>query len=400
MKFFFISNNTIAPSGLSGGDRIYIELARGWKEKAKVSIIGCEEAVIVAKREGLSHTDYYITSPDLKLKNIFSLHAIFINFFIKLTRGILFILKNINIFQGVSFVYSVSDFYPDFLPAFLVKRMKPSCVWIAAFFLFAPAPWAKDNPYKGKNFLRGILYWLSQRPAYWIINSYADFVFVTSEPDKKMFVTKKRNESRVIVIRGGVDIASSTTFLRSKDILPLENRKFDACFVGRFHVQKGVLILVDIWKDVVKMRPSAKLAMIGNGSLEDEVKKKIKEKGLESNIYLFGFLDGDKKFEIFKQSKIVVHPATFDSGGMAAAEAMAWKLPAVGFDLEALKTYYPRGMVKAHLGDIRGFAAAIMHLLTNSEFYEKTAAEARDLITQEWSWQNRAEEIYACVMES
>ena len=43
---------------------------------------------------------------------------------------------------------------------------------------------------------------------------------------------------------------------------------------------------------------------------------------------------------------MVVHPAIFDSGGMAAAEAMAWGLPGVSFDLPALKTYYPQGMIK------------------------------------------------------
>jgi len=37
---------------------------------------------------------------------------------------------------------------------------------------------------------------------------------------------------------------------------------------------------------------------------------------------------------------------------MAAMEAMAWSLPGVCFDLEALKTYYPKGMVKVPLGTL------------------------------------------------
>ena len=32
----------------------------------------------------------------------------------------------------------------------------------------------------------------------------------------------------------------------------------------------------------------------------------------EKKIYLAGFLDGLKKFDIFKQSRLVLHPATFD----------------------------------------------------------------------------------------
>jgi len=172
-----------------------------------------------------------------------------------------------------------------------------------------------------------------------------------------------------------------------------KNKIYSACFVGRFHPQKGVLALIDIWKEVVRKVPGAKLAMIGNGPLEDEVRKKIEENGLSNNIVLFGFLDGEDKFKIFKQSKIVVHPATFDSGGMAAAEAMAWGLPAVGFDLEALKTYYSRGMDKAPIGDYLAFANAILKLLNNNEYYVQKGKEARDYIVQEWDWNKRAHEI-------
>ena len=40
---------------------------------------------------------------------------------------------------------------------------------------------------------------------------------------------------------------------------------------------------------------------------------------LAKNIELLGFKDGSEKYAVFKQSKIIVHPAIFDSGGMAAA---------------------------------------------------------------------------------
>ena len=77
--------------------------------------------------------------------------------------------------------------------------------------------------------------------------------------------------------------------------------------------------------------------MIGVGELESEVKKKIRRCGLEQNIILFGFKDGIEKIRIFKDSRVVVHPAIYDSGGMAACEAMACGLPGVSFDLPALK---------------------------------------------------------------
>ena len=105
-------------------------------------------------------------------------------------------------------------------------------------------------------------------------------------------------------------------------------------------------------------------------------------------------MNGEKKYAIFQQSKIVVHPATYDSGGMASAEAMAWELPGISFDLEALKTYYPKGMIKIPQGNNKNFAEEIIKLLFNKEYYANLSKQARDLIIEKWSWDKRATEIF------
>jgi len=64
---------------------------------------------------------------------------------------------------------------------------------------------------------------------------------------------------------------------------------------------------------------------------------------------------------------------------MAAAEAMAWGLPGVSFDLEALKTYYPKGMVKTPCFANNKFAQNIIDLLTNQKTYRQYSQEARQL---------------------
>jgi glycosyltransferase involved in cell wall biosynthesis len=134
--------------------------------------------------------------------------------------------------------------------------------------------------------------------------------------------------------------------------------------------------------------------VIGDGHLAVEVREKITRLGLSANVDLLGFRDGEEKFEIFKQSKLMVHPATYDSGGMAAAEGMAWGLPGVSFDLEALKTYYPKGMVKVPCFDEEAFAGAILRLLGDTAFYWEQAADAHALIVDVWDWRKRAEKVF------
>lgn len=291
---------------------------------------------------------------------------------------------------------SSTDFLPDVFYAFLLKVKSPKIKWAASYFLEAPKPWAKDNPYKTSfgRWLVGLVYWLEQRLAYQLIKSKADFVLVTSYPDVKRFVTTKRPAKKIIIVQGGVDIEAAQKYLKSRRAKTPEKRRYDACFLGRFHYQKGVLELVDIWAKVCQTIPQAKLAMIGNGPLEKAVKQKIKRLDLEKNIDLLGYQTGSAKYRVFRNAKMIVHPATYDSGGMAAAEGMAWGLPAVGFDLEALKTYYPTGMIKTPPGDLQKFAANILLLLADKKLYRKMAQEAVVLTQKVWDWRIRTGKIY------
>jgi glycosyltransferase involved in cell wall biosynthesis len=392
--FYFIANNNISDQGLSGGDRIFIELARRWKNFAALTIIGSDDALAVCRRENLKGVVYRSTGPKLGLKNVHTLKAAFLNFFKKLWGGLSFVAREKKQFQvGAPVIYSVSDFYPDLLPAFWIKRINPRACWIAGFYLFASPPWRKDTPYKGVACVRGFLYWFSQRLSYFLVARYADVVFVTSAPDQKKFVTRTRDFSRVIVVKGGVAVDDAVRYQASGAVVPVPERRFDACFVGRFHVQKGVMQLLDIWREVLKKKPKARLAMVGDGPFEGEARCYIQKHGISENVEMFGFLDGQKKFEIFKQSRMILHPAIFDSGGMAAAEAMAWRLPGISFDLEALKTYYPRGMMKVPLGDNKAFADTVVRLLDDPVLYSTMANEAFDHATRDWSWDARASSV-------
>ena len=286
-------------------------------------------------------------------------------------------------------VYSGSDFWPDSVPSWILKLRFGRVKWVAAFYLFAPNPFSKESPYKGARKLRGLFYYISQMPAYAIIRRHADMVWVTSEPDRWKF-GNRLSPKKVVAVRGGVDI-KTPAFIPE----PTE-KKFDAVFIGRFHPQKGILELIEIWRFVCEERKSAKLAVIGIGDLEDELRKKISNYGLEKNIVLFGFKDGVEKLKIFKDSKVVVHPATYDSGGMAACEAMACGLPGVSFDLPALKTYYPKGMIKTPCFEFKTFGRNILKLLTDEKLYERTAKDALEW-AKEWDWDRRTEELLDCL---
>lgn len=391
MKICFVANYNVI--GLSGGDRIFVELLKGWRHHAQMVLMGCGEAIFIAQEHGVQNVSFLETRP---VDNFvpYGLAALVVHTWRRFMSGVRGLRTYSAELSDVDVVYSVSDFYPDLWPAFKMKRQNPHIVWIAGFYLIVPAPWDKRSPYQGAQWLRGLIYWLMQRLSLFLVNRYADHVFVTSEPDVHNFITARRGRDKITVVQGGVDPTESEQYLMGTTVVPVNERKYDACFVGRFHYQKGVLVLLDIWRRVCDQHPMAKLAMIGDGQLAVDVRAKISKLELSENVDLLGFRDGTEKFNIFKQSKLMVHPATYDSGGMAAAEGMAWGLPGVSFDLEALKTYYPRGMFKVPCFDEQTFADAILRLLDDNTFYRTLSAEAHALIVEVWDWRKRAENIF------
>jgi len=376
---------------MSGGERIATELTRHWAktDKAKIILVGSNLSKAIWSR--------YLPSSSFSfccVNNLQENENLLISYIKRVLVGVIFALKFRMNPSEDNLIYTASDFWPDSLPGFtMFLRNRKHCRWIAGFYLFAPSP-IKGFREGGSWQLpsaRTSIYWLSQKPIYYLVKKYADAVFVTSEPDVEAFTTPNRPGERVIVIRGGVDLTDACANLTEE----AEGKEsFDAVFVGRFHPQKGVVELIDIWKMVCDQIPGAKLAIIGTGPLEKEVRQKIKDNNLEEEVSLLGFLDGKPKHEIFQRSKLVLHPALYDSGGMAAAEGMAFGLPGVAYDLQALKSYYPRGMAKVRTGRPDEFAKTIVELLRDKESRHKLGKEAQDLILKEWGWERQANRIW------
>lgn len=377
--------NWIYGSGLSGGDRILIELARRWKDKTDITLCVSQDGYNICRKYGLD-VKYEIWSKSYMNKSGFIL-TYFIRIMTSCFKALTYRLTD----KGVM-IYSASDFLPDSLPAFIMKLRNRQNKWIAGFYLFAQpiASFIKKTNKRKFRIIRDSFYYLSQKPAFYIINKYADCVFVTSNPDIEPFAKNGRNRNNIVVIRGGVDVKSAKEYKNTGGNTKYE---YDACFLGRLHTQKGVIELIDIWREVVNEKSNAKLAIIGDGELKNELTGKISKLNLNKNVSFLGFKDSEEKYEIFRKSRIVLHPAVYDSGGMAAAEAMAWGLPAVGFDLPHLKEYYSKGMTKAEPGNIKEFANKIVQLLEDKNLYNNLSKEAQDFIFQEWDWNKRAEVI-------
>ncbi len=384
-KVVFIANVDCG-TGMSGGSTIYFELLKRFYDSFQLFFLGSHGTIKKLKQEKIKNITY-IESDNNDSSNLYSIFGIFYHSVRRLLKGIQSIYKNSDIFDKVDYIYSASDFWPDIIPALLIKWRNPKVKWVTAFYFFAPKPWQRINPYASSLIRRiiGIFYWLTQLLAYILIRKWANLVIACNEIDRKIFIRDGFPEENIIAIYGGVDL----DFINS---VPTPKKQiYDAVFMARFHSQKGPIFAVKSWSEVIKTFPHAKLAMIGNGSEEAKIIHYIKKMNLTKNVSLLGFMDKHKKYKVLKSSKIFIHPAIYETGGMAAAEGMACGLPVVAFNQEGYKYCYPQGLLGVSpIGDHHKFAQAILELMIDNKKYVTMRKEAKELVTREWDWNKRA----------
>lgn len=287
-------------------------------------------------------------------------------------------------------VYCVSDFPLDSLPGSVLKK-KFGYTWIPSFYLFVPSPSANLSRHFGFPFFKYVIYYLCQRLIFGFMLKRADGFAITNDSDVNRF--PPRYAGKILAVYGGVNIEQIRSAQRGRT--DGEEKKYDAVFCSRLHPQKGISRLLDIWKDVTKKIPSAKLAVIGNGSVGYEKKLHDKADGLNlaGNIDWLGYVNNEEKYGVYLSSKMLLHATVYDNNGMVAAEALCCGLPVVMYDLPALRHVYTDGCVKIPEGDEAAFAGEVVKMITDAEYRNSVAADSEktDALREKWDWKNRTE---------
>lgn len=376
-------------TGISGGDKIFIECARQWAAGGhRVTITTNAAGERMCRSHGLQGVDLVVLETAWARRLGLAIHYC-VRTLLAISIALRFQLE-----PGVPHVlYSASDFWPDSLPALILRMRHPAARWVAGCYLVAPSPipGASEAAYRGGRqpvSIRSILYFVTQRMVLPFIRRWADFWMVSNQLDREILERQGIPMDRSLAIYGGVNLDEVA---RAQ---PDPTRRFDACFVGRFHVQKGAQFLVPIWTRVLHEVPGARLGVIGDGPLREEIERQVREQGLQDRIFLLGYVDGPEKFSILKAARVFLHTPLWDTGGMAAAEGMACGLPVVAFNLPGYRHCYPRGMARARREDLEDFAARVIQLLQDPSVHTPLRTEALQLAAT-WDWSERARAIEA-----
>lgn len=171
----------------------------------------------------------------------------------------------------------------------------------------------------------------------------------------------KRNE--VIILHNGIDLSvfqfseAGRARIRSEYGIDASNTVYG--HIGRFTTQKNHMFLVNVFQHLFARNKNARLLLLGEGELEEKIKTKIKELGLEKAV-IFGGIRSDIP-DVLSAMDVFIFPSLYEGMPNTVIEAQATGLPCIisdritrEADITGLVTYLP-------LGSTDEWVEAVMH---------------------------------------
>lgn len=128
-------------------------------------------------------------------------------------------------------------------------------------------------------------------------------------------------KTKVIYIPQAIENLPKQNISTNKNIL----------FVGRLEQEKGILDLIDIFKNVININKSINLTIVGDGTQKKLIKEKINKLKLNKNIKLTGYLTGKELNKEYSKASLFVMTSYEESFGLVLIEAMSYGIPCIAF---------------------------------------------------------------------
>lgn len=228
-----------------------------------------------------------------------------------------------------------------------------------------------------RNFIKNILRLFSKK--------YATHYFACSElAGRWLFGDKTFNKGQVTVINNAIELEKYKYNEQTRDSLRTQyvlTNQFVIGHIGRFMSQKNHTFLIDIFNEVQKRRSDARLLLIGDGPLYDEIVNKVHTLNLDDKIIFTGVKQN--AYDYYNVMDVFVLPSLYEGLPVVGVEAQANGLPIVTSDTVTRDLNIAGGVDYLSLGDTASFwANHIVHLDTQidrGKYFYKIKNSAFDI---------------------
>jgi glycosyltransferase involved in cell wall biosynthesis len=259
-----------------------------------------------------------------------------------------------------------------------------------------------DQPLRG--FHRSMAAWEAR-----LTYRLARKVICVSEPAREHFVnTWGVPEDKIAVIPNGVDLelfgkTRSDKLIRAKFSLKDEPV---IVFVGGFQPWHGLDFLVDCFSMVLVEVPQAKLFLVGDGPVRQEIERKIESLGMRSAVFLSGAVPQSEVPDYLAAADIAVLPYPQLPRELWFSPLKLYEYMASGKAIVATRSGQvaevledQRSGVLVETGDERSFIRALVRLLESPEERERLGRNARRQAEECHSWGRQTQRLEAVYQE-
>ena len=209
----------------------------------------------------------------------------------------------------------------------------------------------------------------------------ADMVIALSDEWKNIFDTAF-GLNNCVVLENGIVVTQY-----KESIVDVKKYRYSFLALGRLGKRKGTYDLIKAVQLAKENVPNIKVYLAGDGDIE-KVKEIIKEKDLEKNLVVVGWIDLNEKLKLLKMVSTVVLPSYNEGLPMAILEGMAAGKGIISTRVGAIpEVISDRNGILIQPGDIKALAKALITYAQDVDFLYLTSSENVVRVNERFSMQ-------------
>ena len=153
-------------------------------------------------------------------------------------------------------------------------------------------------------------------------------------------------------------------------------------YLGRLAEQKGLEVLLRAYaKYLAQVKKPYPLLIAGEGPEERKLKSLAEELGLAEMVQFLGWVDKEKKAQLFSRSRAVVLPSIWpEVAGLSLYEAAGFSVPAIGSSVGGIGDFvrHEENGLLVEMGNVEELFLAMQRITVDEKLYRKLSLASRE----------------------